>query len=440
MSFDSAYAWWQARGGESTDIVAPAMIHAWRACEWIASGPGPAYSVHLALFWSGLALLAGTLPRGRTAQFATMCLPAFVPVSMLLRAHVWTDVALAASLVAATGLLAQAHASRARGWLVPALVLLAYASLLRHNALPAVLPLLAWWAWLLLHGARAASPRAVVVLVVAVSLCLFGTGRWLARQVDRQVPVWPSLAQFDLAAISIETGRMQLPAFMIGSGLDLPELALAFRPWSNLPMLTGTRHGMRAPFDPPLTPDELARLRTAWIDAVVDHPAAWLAHRWRVSRALFGTHAPDWPIALIVVDAEYAYRDNPPVARNEGRLHAALMRAANAGASTPALAAWPCLLAGLLVLPGAWRRRRERACGQLPLLLLASAWAYALPLCVLAPSAELRYLDWPCLASLIAFACVAFAPRTRHAARLDPETHAKDRRDEHRATLHVQHR
>ena len=24
-------------------------------------------------------------------------------------------------------------------------------------------------------------------------------------------------------------------------------------------------------------------------------PHAWLAHRWRLTRALFGTHAPDWP-------------------------------------------------------------------------------------------------------------------------------------------------
>ena len=138
-------------------------------------------------------------------------------------------------------------------------------------------------------------------------------------------------AQFDLAAISIETGQMQLPAFMIGPGLDVPELALAFRPWSNLPMLTGTRHGMRASFDPPFTPDELAQLRAAWIDAIVRHPSAWLTHRWRVSRALFGTHAADWPVTLIVVDDEYAFRDNPPVAGNGGRLHAALMRAAVAG-------------------------------------------------------------------------------------------------------------
>ena len=59
-------------------------------------------------------------------------------------------------------------------------------------------------------------------------------------------------------------------------------------------MLTGTHHGMRAPFDA-FTADELAQLRLAWIDAIREDPAAWLAHRWRLSRALFGTHRREWP-------------------------------------------------------------------------------------------------------------------------------------------------
>jgi hypothetical protein len=160
-------------------------------------------------------------------------------------------------------------------------------------------------------------------------------------------------------------------------------------------------------------------LRKAWLDAIAQEPLIWLAHRWHLSRALFGTHASDWPHELVFVDAETGYRDNPPVARNHGALHRALMRGAHAAVATPLLAAWPCLALGLIAAPFAWRRRREPA-GRIGVLVLASAWLYALPIPFIAPAAELRYLGWPCLASLLAFALCVFAPASARAARLEP--------------------
>jgi len=73
--------------------------------------------------------------------------------------------------------------------------------------------------------------------------------------------------------------------------------------------------------------------------------------------------------------------------------------------ATPALAAWPYLLAGLLAAPLAWRRRYELS-GRVALVAIASAWLLALPLFALAPSAELRYLGWSCVASVFALASV----------------------------------
>lgn len=47
------------------------------------------------------------------------------------------------------------------------------------------------------------------------------------------------------------------------------------------------------------------------------------------------------------------------------------------------------------------------------LVLPAGAWLYALPPVVLAPSAELRHLGGPCVASLLALACAMFMPAQR---------------------------
>ena len=105
-----------------------------------------------------------------------------------------------------------------------------------------------------------------------------------------------------------------------------------------------------------MSADERARLLRAWIGAIAAQPWDWLAHRWRVTRALLGTHAPDWPVELVYVDAEYAFRDNPPVAPNGGALHATLMRWARAHVATAWLAAWPYLALGVVEATSAWMR------------------------------------------------------------------------------------
>jgi hypothetical protein len=417
MSFDSAHAWWQARGGTGNDIVPPGFTHAWRIAQWFTDGPQALFVFHLALFWAGLALLAQSLSRSRTAIVALMLLVGGAPLPMLLRGHVWTDVGLFAALTFASGLLAgAASGAPQRARLALALLALLYANAMRHNALPAILPLAAWWAWLacadLMRG-RVSRAR-VATIALAILVLAFGCNRWMAARTGPHVPLWPLAAEYDLAALSVAGERMLLPDFMIGDGLEIGELAASLREWSALPLLTGTRHGMRAPFEPPLSEEELSRLRSAWFGAIAAAPREWLVHRWRVTRALLGTHAADWPLELVYVDAEYAFRDNPPVAPNGGVLHAWLIGQARVHVASAWLAAWPYLGLGLLAAPLAWARRRQPG-ARAALVLLASAWLYLLPLCVVAASAEVRYVAWSCVASLLAFAAAAFAASPRAA-------------------------
>ena len=84
------------------------------------------------------------------------------------------------------------------------------------------------------------------------------------------------------------------------------------------------------------------------------------------------------------------------------------MRAAAWLCGTRVLAGWPYLLIGLIAAPAAWRRRGELA-GVVALTALASAWLYLVPLIPLV-AAELRYLGWCCLASVIAAAVVLLVP------------------------------
>lgn len=413
MSYDSAYAWWQARGGETTGIVPPAFVLVWRLCDQFLSGPGLLFALHLTLFWSGLALLVRAL-RMRTFATLAMFLIALTPVPWLLRGHVWTDVGLFSALTFVAGAFACAHAEGARRWLWLALPALLYAAVLRLNALPAALPFVAWFAVLARSGnfgrpARRWSDVALpggglLAAIVAVNLSLAST-------VQRPVPIWPMIAQFDLVAMSIKTDRMLLPESAFEPGLDVAELRQAFRVWSLLEVLGKTRHRIHPPFEEH-SEEEFSSLRSAWVDAILEHPRAWASHRWRFTRGLFGTYPAYWPSELVYVDLEASYKDNPAVEPNRSSLHRALLDTAAALRATPLLAPWPYLLLGLLAVPAAWRRRRSVP-GVVALALLASAWMYAVPLALTAVSIELRYLGWPCLASALAAACAWLAPRPK---------------------------
>ena len=411
MSFDSAYAWWQARGGETTSITPPLIVFVWRACAALLPGPGLVFALHLLMFWSGLALLARASRLDTSRTLALMLLTAFAPVPWLLRAHVWTDVGLFSALAFAAGALAQAGATRRRRWILVALPALYYATAIRFNAAPAVLPFALWAACLACGTTDRIRVRWQRILATAAILwlVLIGAALMVNAQVQRRVPLWPVTATWDLAALSIASQQMLLPAFMIGPGMDVPELAAASRDWSVTPLLRNTRHGIRDPFMGDWSAAELSALRSAWFTAIRAHPAAWLAQVWRRTRALLGTHHAAWPRELIYVDDEVRYRDNPPIPRNRSLLHRMLMRGAAALSATPLLAAWPYLLLGLLATPRAWRRWRAQA-DPLALVLLASAALYVLPMPLLVP-AELRYVGWPCLACLLAIAFVMFAPR-----------------------------
>ncbi|MDR2011822.1 MAG: hypothetical protein LBQ20_01975 [Rhodanobacter sp.] len=406
MSFDSAYTWWQARGGETADITPPVFIFLWRACDALLQGPGLVFLLHLVLFWSGLALLADALPVRRVRSLALMLMVALTPVTWLLRGHVWTDVGLLSSLLFVTAALAQAQATQRRRWIAIALPPLLYAGAVRHNALPALLPFALWIGWLLArHRSRTHTVLIGLVVLVASAACT----AFINAQVQRRIPLWPAAAEWDLAALSVASGEMLLPPFMIGPGLTVDELAGAFRYWSNVPMLQNTQHGMRDPFMREYTPQEKRELRDAWLGAIAAYPRAWLAQHRKQAVALLDVHDADWPHELIYVDDEIQYRDNPPVARNQTVLHRGLMYAAHRLSTTRLLAGWPYLLLGLIAIPAAWRRRGELA-GSLALIALASAWLYLMAM-ILFVAAELRYLGWPCVASVLALAVMLWVRR-----------------------------
>jgi len=399
MSFDSAYQWWQARTGDTTDIAGVGMVLAWRVCDLALDGPGGLFLLHLAMFWTGAWLIATAPDVGRGRQALLLATLALLPPTWLL-AHAWSDAGLLASLTLATGALARWHLRDDRRWLCIVVPTLFYATLLRHNALLAVLPLAYWSTRCFFQRNTAATHRrTALVTLAALAVVVVATGAVHRLAVRKHVTMLPSLVLWDLAGMSARADTLLVPSYAIDAKATVTDLRETYQPFTNTSVLMSSRAALRDPFGSWPAP-ELHALMRDWFDATLAHPGAYLAHRAQLSRYLFWIRPAELPHELTFVPALTEYRDNPKVAPNDTALHRRWTTLIGDLRATPAFAALTYLVPGLLVALCVRRARRTR-CGVAGLAVLASAWLYALPLALIAPAAEFRYVLWPCVASAI---------------------------------------
>jgi hypothetical protein len=409
IGFDSAYQWWQARGGETSNIHGLGMTLLWRLSYAVTRGPAFLFMLQLGLYWCGLVLVAASLPGRRFWRIAFLLGAGLAPIPFVVFSSVVSDALMMALLCCAFGICVCALGHGRRMPFVLALALLFFAILVRKNALPAVIPLTIFACWRE-FGASGAKPMRFVLAGLCIGVAMQGANLLLERGVDRPVTVFAGTAVWDLAAVSIATGELLLPPSIHGPELIVADLRQAFVPYSNATIFSATHADMAQPFFDPGDPrnDEIRR---AWIEAIVRHPREYLAHRWRVTGALFGEKRPEWPRELVYFPGNTQYRDNPPVASNATRLHAWLIDGFGATRASILFAAWPYVFLALIAGAVAWRRR-EHTHAQAAMAAIASGLLYAAPLPVIAPSAELRYLAWTCAAAVLGAALTLAAWRS----------------------------
>lgn len=394
LSFDSAFQWYQARYLVFADIAPPLLPALWAGLLQLglAATTGPLLLIAL-LFAFGFARLALNAERRGQPVLASLIagLGPACPLLILLLPHVWTDLLLAASLLAAVSLL-DAPRLRLPGHLAIGLMLF-MATAARHNGVLAVLPLALWWAWCLASHWSSVRKLALGGLLVVL---LWG-GKWGLGQVlvQERLDTWAVAPMHDLQAVSIATGQQLLPSGLVGPGMDVAQLQAAFHPYSATLLFSGTESGVANPTIGALLPQQRQDLREAWL-GVLDQPA-WWAHRWRMFRGLLGSHRAPELQGLVDDPSLTPYADNPALQPAAPAAHFGYRKLVNSLRGSPLYAPGWYLLLGMVAMVFWWRRAVPgRTTG---LILLASAWVYTLPYFLLAPSAETRYVLWPVLAS-----------------------------------------
>ncbi|NVB77393.1 MAG: hypothetical protein HOV81_03280 [Kofleriaceae bacterium] len=394
MSFDSIEQLAVARGLQKfSDWHPPIMALLWRPLDWIVRGP-----------WLMVMLQCGLLLGGGFALLRRVVRP-WVAVAMTLGVFLWPTVFTSMavvwkdSLMAGVLLASYAALTSERVWPQRAsLVGFLFATMLRHNALFAVLPLLV----ISSPWPKDRRPWVKRGVGFAITVCLV-VGAQLGNRLlveEKQHPFQNSLAIYDIVGMVRYAEPLtdaQCDELLVGVPLATHEniqkrADRAFNPYGWVDAVWSDRRFM----DHAKTEAELDAVFDAWLRLIERYPRAYISTRLRLIKLLLGfsnrggvnifnAHLEDRKLlASYGIDV-----DRGPVQLALSQWFVAVSWDSMLFRAYPYLVLALCLLFAL--------RRNPTM-----LALLASALAYELALFVVAPSPDLRYSHWLILCALIA--------------------------------------
>jgi len=401
MSADSIAQLHQARTGELTDWHPPAMAIVWGWLDRLVPGPGGMLLVQVLLWWGGLALAAQHPGAAPAHAVALVLLAGFWPPMFAQIGTIWKDVQMAGAFAFAAGCLAgPCRTSRGRaahGWLIVSMVAICYGSALRHNALPAAIPLALWagWRFAALHGLAPAGRLLSATLAGILALAMPSAVSAALVRPDKTYPEQQLLA-FDLAGMSLHSGIQLIPEPIRPADLSLGELQAIYSP--------DTLVGLFAPERPVrhlgFTRGEAAvsELAEAWRRSVAAYPAGYLSHRTKVFGALLGfRERVFYPAHIGITPNDLGVRWEPT------GLKARLAAFGNSLKGSSALRwcvdlvfrAWVYLVVALaLVAVGIRLHLRGEAVGRAVAVIAASGALYELAQYLVAIAADFRFNLW----------------------------------------------
>ena len=423
-SYDSIEQLAQARGlAPYSDWHPPILPLTWKLLELVVRGPLLMVLLQSALLLAGTYVLCARVMSTRYAIIATLAIFLWPPVFTLM-AVVWKDALMAGVLVASFAALTSKH----RRVQLAALAGLLYATLLRHNAIFAVTPLLVVIApW---PAQRGAWFRRGCALAIAVAL--FVSAQVINRTLadERTYPFTNSVAMLDIAGM-LRYGDTRSDAELLRmlDGVPLVERdnvqyrgLLAFNPEGWFDVVVGPKRLIHRP----VTQEQRVAVLAAWRRLLVADPIAYLKARARIYREVLGLRKHDhyhWQIMNAASeDVALLGGYGVHIARPAWQIELSYWLA-DVSASSLWFRAWP-YLAIALALCIALRRNR------IVLGVVASGLCYEAALFFVAPSVDFRYSTWLVICALLGLT-VRVGVSVRHVEDLDRNCARSVRREDH---------
>ncbi|HTV17859.1 MAG TPA: hypothetical protein VMG12_04290 [Polyangiaceae bacterium] len=421
MAQDSGAQLAQARSLKLSDDHPPLMALIWHVTDGVLPGPLGMLVLMSALYWTGLTAIFATLDGPLALRLLALLVVGAYPPAAANLPGIWKDNLMHGALLFGVACFVVAAGGRRwRRWAGAALGVLAFLVAIgaRHNGAAAVWPfLILLWLELPLLERRAPLVRwlaaAGASLVCTLALTI-GLGKALAP-LTQKTEFWQIVPVFDLAGMSLAAGEVLVEpeTGVLTRGMGLREIGFKYNPrYVNSLYYCLPFKGKRCVpvFKRTVDAGQLERLRANWLRAIVQHPGAYLKHRWHVADRLLGDGAP----ALYFVDRAphtEAALDYPPPRRTERLL-------SWVDAQFGSLWFLPLVYVALsiVLLPVAiWRH--ARGAPALPIVVLLSGLSYIASCVLSAGASDFRYTIYTISCSVLASGVLlvsfaqAFAPR-----------------------------
>lgn len=422
----------EARDGVYSDWHPPLMAMIWRIIDQFIPGTVGMLLLQLGLLWLGLALIFVGHLRHRLGDkgAALMTLLPFTPAVFGISGAILKDMLMCGALLCGFGLTGTIKSGQPFAQSAPRLIacvaMLWLAIMLRHNAILAVLPLLAL-------ALRNLMPQRLIIsltLTLVIAGALFAvSGKINDKLADRHTHPWVASAAFDVAGVIVRMNAAdqqqalfdQLAASLNGSGSFQPLLKAytaeywreIFRTQPPTLQLPSNAMGARLHGFESLSDDQRQSLKQLWLQTIAEQPSLWLDHRLAVSRYILGL-VPNtiWgPVIMyreFPTDLAWAYRQVPLATPLQIALEQWLSSLSYDWYFQP----WPyCLLTLMLflvTLPSVRQGKHIEAS-----VLSCSALLYELGVMIAAPSPDFRYSHYLIVCALLSVLLLA-KPTSSH--------------------------
>ena len=392
--YDTVSQYEQVLSNELTDWHPPVMVRLWQLLHPLAGGTAPMFVLQVALYALGFALIVAALARcGRPVAAAACGVLALSPLLLGWQMVVLKDCQMLGALVAAIAIVGHYRLSSRPVPLIAAAaaaLLIAYATLVRANAVFATAPLVV----LLLPRPRPVIGRGAVALAAIALVVLVSP--FLDHRLFGAEPsgVEKSLPVFDLAAIAVATPQARAP-FTDAEREELVRRhcvkAYFWDPLGDPNACGPATEGLKAESD--------RDLYLGWARAVVAHPLAYAQHRLRHWNSTERWLVP--PNLQEAAPPDEAEQNDLGLKTPSSQLMPAWQSLAATEAGTPL--GWPILwtVIALMIAPIAWRRHDDSA-GSLALALVASVLTLEASFLIVSIASDIRYHLWSMAASALA--------------------------------------
>ncbi|MBA3828965.1 MAG: hypothetical protein H0X33_08510 [Taibaiella sp.] len=400
MSPDSFDQYTQATTNHYGDWHPPIMAAVWRVLNKVYKGPLMMMLLQQAMLWCSCYQLLSTF---RSFLWRLLVL-LFVlsPFVQNYAGYIIKDVQMAFACLLVFAILFRVHFIDARLSVVKGLlciILITYAIWLRQNALPAVLPLLYFFSYLLVRNKLHLRLFVFVALTAGLYSLQFPFNKKIVHA-EKEYPEFTIYLQ-DITGVYHETGDAYYPASMYAKGTDTARLRTRYSPIT-FDTLAYTNNGEEIFATNEQT---IKELRNSWLKCISAHPFVYLHNRYigflYFLRVRNGSPFVYWYPRIDPNPYGFVYHKNVWSDKVLSYIHSQ--------GGMVYMRPWFWLLLGIVLL-GAIPLVKDVFLRFAYVVLVSSSLLYLLPqFFIFQTDTDFRYVYWNCIAEALAFCLLLIA-------------------------------